>query len=152
MQRIIHSFVRSTICKPKKTIFARFDEGEDLLLSLQKLAEDNDIKAGWFTVIGGLKKFAYGLFENGTYHNIIKTAKHSCFELLPSSGNITIKEGKIFAHCHIIASDEEEGKAFGGHLIEGSIVYPVAEVIMQGFEGEISREFDPKTKFWPIKF
>ncbi len=138
--------------KVLKTVVARIDSGEDLLLSLQKIAEENNIKAGQFSVIGGLKKFAYGLFEHGEYHKIIKEAKRCCFELLPTGGNISIKEGNIFAHCHIIASDEEEGRVFGGHLIEGSIVYPVAEVFMQEVDIEIGRTFDPNNKFWPIKF
>jgi len=136
---------------PRKTIIARIDGGEDLLLSLQKIAEENGIRSGWFTVIGGLKKLAYGLFEHGNYHNIVKDAKKCCFELLPTCGNISIKEGKIFAHCHIIASDEEEGRAFGGHLLEGTIVYPTAEVYMQGCDAEITRTFDAETKFWPMK-
>lgn len=135
----------------KRTIIARIDEGEDLLLSLQKLAEENGIRTGWFSVIGGLKKLSFGLFENGSHHNIIKEAKRCCFELLPTSGNISIKEGKTFAHCHVIASDEETGAASGGHLMEGSIVYPVAEVYMQECDTEIVRELDPQTKFWPMK-
>jgi predicted DNA-binding protein with PD1-like motif len=144
--------MESKVCKPKKLIVARLDAGEDLLLSLQKLAEERDVKGGWFSVIGGVKRLAYGLFENGTYHNIVREAKRCCFELLPTAGNISVKEGKTFAHCHIIASDEEEGKAFGGHLIEGSIVYPVAEVYMQECDVVIKRIFDSNTKFWPLKF
>jgi predicted DNA-binding protein with PD1-like motif len=143
--------MKSMSASPRKTIIARIDGGEDLLLSLQKIAEENGIRSGWFTVIGGLKKLAYGLFEHGNYHNIVKDAKKCCFELLPTCGNISIKEGKIFAHCHIIASDEEEGRAFGGHLLEGTIVYPTAEVYMQGCDAEITRTFDAETKFWPMK-
>lgn len=142
----------SKACNIKRTIAARFDAGEDLLLSLQKLAQENNIKAGFFTVMGGLKKLAYGLFEHGSYHNMVKEAKRCCFELLPTIGNISIKEGKIFAHCHIIASDEETGVASGGHLIEGSIVYPVAEVFMHEIDIEIGRTFDTASKFWPMKF
>ncbi len=139
-------------CKAVRTIAARIDAGEDLLLSLQKLAEENNIKAGFFTVMGRLKKFAYGLFEHGTYHNIVKEAQRCCFELLPTIGNISMKEGKIFVHCHIIASDEETGVASGGHLLEGSIVYPTAEVFMHEVDLEIGRTFDASSKFWPMKF
>ena len=139
-------------CNVKRTIVARVDAGEDLLLSLTKIAEENNMRGGWFTVIGGLKKFSYGLFEDGKYHNVVKEAKKCCFELLPTGGNISIKEGKIFAHCHIIATDEETGLAAGGHLLEGSTVYPTAEVYMQEVDAEIVRQFDPSSKFWPMKF
>lgn len=138
-------------CNIKRTIAARIDAGEDLLKSLTKLAEENNIRAGFFTVMGGLKQFAYGLFEHGSYHNIVREAQRCCFELLPTIGNISIKEGKIFVHCHIIASDEETGLASGGHLIEGSIVYPTAEVFMHEVDIEIGRTFDPASKFWPMK-
>ena len=133
-------------------IVARFDAGEDLLISLQKLAELHGVKGGFFSAIGGLKRFSYGLFEHGNYHNIVKEAKKCCFELLPTFGNISIKEGKTFAHCHIIASNEEDGATFGGHLLEGTIIYPVVEVYMQECDAEINRTFDPQTKFWPLKF
>lgn len=144
--------MKSKVANPKRLIIGRIDSGEDLLLSLQKLAEEHGVEAGWFNVIGGLKRFSYGLFEHGNYHNIVKEAKLCCFELLPTSGNISIREGKIFAHCHIIASDEESGATFGGHLMEGTIVYPVAEVYLQECDAEISRTFDQQTKFWPMKF
>lgn len=138
-------------CSTKRTIVARLDTGDDLLLSLTKIAEENNIRAGWFSVIGGLKKLSYGLFEHGNYHNVIREAKKCCFELLPTGGNITMKEGKIFVHCHIVASDEDEGTSAGGHLMEGSIVYPTAEVYMQEVDAGIDRTFDPSSKFWPMK-
>jgi predicted DNA-binding protein with PD1-like motif len=144
--------MQSKQCNLKRTIIARIDAGEDLLKTLTKIAEDNNIRTGWFSVIGGLKKLSYGLFEHGEYHNVIREAKKCCFELLPTGGNITMKEGKIFVHCHILASDEEEGVASGGHLMEGSIVYPTAEVYMQEVDAKIDRRFDPASKFWPMKF
>ena len=144
--------MESAATSPKRIVIARIDAGEDLLLFLQKLAEEHDVKAGWFSVIGGLKKFSFGLFEHGSYHNIVKEAKRCCFELLPTFGNISIKEGRTFVHCHIIASDEENGAAFGGHLMEGTIVYPTAEVYMQECSTQVNRIFDPQTKFWPMKF
>lgn len=135
----------------RKTIVARLDEGEDLLKALKECAERNNIKCGWFGVIGGLKIFTYGLYENGEYRKISKEAKN-CFELLPTFGNITLKEGEILIHAHVNASDEGQGFSCGGHLMEGSIIHPFAEVIIQEVDATISRAFDPKTKLWPIKF
>ena len=138
-------------CAGVRTIFARFDEGEDLILALKKCAADNEIKSGWFSVIGGLKEFAYGLYEGGEYRKIKKSASH-CFELLPTFGNITMKEGEILIHAHIALADESEGAMFGGHLMEGCKVYPFAEVVMQEVDIEIGRAYDPAKNLWPIKF
>jgi len=138
-------------CKIKRTFVVRLDAGEDILKTLTKMAEENGIKAGTFSLIGGLKKLSCGLFDNGVYHNIIKEAKKYCFELLPTGGNITMKEGKIFVHCHIIAANEEDGTATGGHLLEGTIVYPTAEVVMQELDADIDRAYDAESKFWPMK-
>lgn len=141
--------MKNTICAPKKMIFARFDEGDDLLLFLKRCAEEHNIRSGWFNLIGGLKELAYGLYEKGEYRNIRKTAKH-CFEILPTFGNITQKDGNTFIHAHIIASDEQEGTACGGHLIEGCKIYPFAEVVMQEIDVVIDRAYDPKTNLWPV--
>lgn len=135
----------------KRVVIARFDEGEDLLMTLKKCAEENNIRCGWFSVIGGLKKLAYGLYENGEYRNITKEAEN-CFELLPTFGNITLKNGETLIHAHINASDEDNGTCCGGHLIEGSIIFPFAEVVIQECDGSINRKFDPKTKLWPMNF
>ena len=141
----------SKTCKVVRTVVARLDAGEDLLLSLTKLAEGNNIKAGWFNIIGGLKKIVYGLYEDGKYKNITKEARH-CFELLPTAGNVSIKEGKVLIHAHINATDEEDGTAYGGHLMEGTLVYPFAEVVLYEVDVELGRIFDPKTNLWPMKF
>ncbi len=39
-------------------------------------------------------------------------------------------DGEPFIHAHIIITDSE-GRAYGGHLAEGSEIY-VAETIIQG--------------------
>ena len=139
------------VCNLKRTIVARFDDGEDLLLSLTKCAEENGIKAGYFSLIGALKRFAYGLYEEGKYRSIVKEASH-CFELIPVFGNVSLKEGKALIHAHVACADEEAGGLFGGHLMEGSKIYPFTEVVMQEFDLPLDRTYDPKTNLWPIQF
>lgn len=135
----------------KRTVIARFDEGEDLLKSLQACVEENNIKCGWFNIIGALKVATYGLYENGGRRKISKEAKQ-CFEILSTIGNITLKEGQPMIHAHINLSDEDQGASFGGHLMEGSIIYPLAEVVIQECEDAVERVFDEKTNLWLMKF
>lgn len=144
-------FMESKVSNTKRLIIVRLDAGDDLLLSLQKCAEQHNIKSGWVSMIGGLKQVTYGLYENGTYKNITKKAAH-CLELLPTFGNISLKEGKVLVHIHVNAGDETDGSSFGGHLMEGSLIYPFAEVFIQECDAVLERAFDDKTKLWPIKF
>lgn len=143
--------MKTKLCSSKRTVFARLDAGDDLLLSLKQCATEHGIRSAWFSVIGGLKELAYGLYEQGQYKNIHRTAKH-CFELLPTFGNITQKEGDVLVHAHVIAGNEDDGGAFGGHLLEGSKIYPFAEVVMQEVDITIGRDFDPKLNLWPMRF
>lgn len=129
---------------------ARFDAGEDLVLTLKKCAQEHGIKSAWFNVIGGLKEFTYGLYEKGTYRVITKKAEN-CIELLPTFGNITMKEGELLVHAHVIGGEESEGKTFGGHLMEGSIIFPFAEVIIQEIDPVINRSYDKTTNLWSLK-
>jgi predicted DNA-binding protein with PD1-like motif len=59
-------------------------------------------------------------------------------------GNISLKDNKPMVHAHLTLADEK-GKAFGGHLAPGTIVY-ACEYLIQSFEGAIlKRELDEKT-------
>lgn len=135
--------MESTVCNSKRTIFARFDAGEDLMGSLVECVRKNEIRSGIFSFIGGLKSASYGLYYKGERKEFKKDAAE-CFEILGGAGNITVKENETMIHAHITAADEETGAAFGGHLMEGSIVYPFVEVCIQEFDSIIERKFDSK--------
>jgi len=139
--------MKSIVCKDKRIIVARFDEGEDLLKSLTECAEENDIRSGYFTLIGGLREFRYSIYVEGSRKEFCKTTDNT-FEVLPSGGNITMQEGKVLIHCHVMAASEDG--VYGGHLMEGSIIYPFAEVFMQEIEPVIERRFDEGLNLWPI--
>lgn len=139
------------VCNPKRTLVLRLDIGDDLILSLKEAVKKYNIRCGFFVMIGGLKEITYGLYKEGKHGEIKKTAKN-CFEILSATGNITIKEGDILIHSHILAADEGYGTAFGGHLMEGSKVFPFAEIIIQELDASIDRNFDPKINLWPMKF
>ncbi len=136
---------------PTRIIVARLDEGDDLLLSIQRCAEEHRVTAGVISVIGGLKVASYALYRKGEYFPIKKSAKN-CFELLHLAGNISLREGKVFIHAHLTSGNEANGGAFGGHLLEGSIISPFAELCIQAFDGTISRTFDKEINLWSIKF
>lgn len=142
--------MESKISSPKRLIIARFDEGDDLVLSLKQCATLHNIKAGWLSGIGALKEISFGLYANKAHRSIKREADH-CFEIISLSGNISIKEGELLVHAHITVADDKEGCAFGGHLLEGSKVYPFAEVFIQECDADIRRVLDERINLWAMK-
>ena len=133
----------------EKMRFARFEDGDDLLDCIKKVAEDKKIKAGAFFVIGALKNAVVGFYKEGNHTNI-ELKEH--LEIASCTGNMALgPENEIIVHAHIVVSNEK-GQAFGGHLFQGSRVGPTAELVL--FEGEgilLQRTYDVRTKLKLLK-
>jgi predicted DNA-binding protein with PD1-like motif len=127
-----------------RMLFSRIPEGEDLAEAINKRAEDSGVKAGIFIVIGTLKEVVLGYYKEGQYESIRLTGP---LEIASCMGNIAVDEkGEVIIHAHLAVSNEN-GQAFGGHLMKGSYVDATAElVIIEGLGRGLQRVFDEKTK------
>ena len=132
----------SSFCKMR--IFpCRLRPGNDVRKSLETLVARCNIKAGIIlTSVGSLSKVVVRLSNDK-----VKTFSGN-FEILSLAGTLSV-EG---AHLHICFSDKE-GKAFGGHLKPGSIVYTTAEIVIGDIENCVfRRKPDQKTGFDELEF
>jgi len=127
-----------------KMCFSRILEGEDLAEAIKKRVEETGIKAGVFFLIGTLKEVVLGYYKEGQYKSIHLDGP---LEIASCMGNIAVDEKEeLIIHAHLIVSDEK-GKAFGGHLMNGSHVGATAElVIIEGVGVNLRRVLDEKTK------
>jgi len=65
-------------------------------------------------------------------------------EILRLAGNVSLMNGEPMVHAHIILADSE-GKAYGGHVAPGTVVF-ACEYIIQAFERiEFERVRDVET-------
>ena len=110
----------------KNVFIFRLHENDDLLVSIKNLASKNNITSGMFYLIGAVKVAKFAFFENGAYKNI---EMNESMEILSCLGNIATNDGEIIIHAHI-SFGNSEGKAFGGHLIEGSIIAPLVKICL----------------------
>lgn len=136
--------MKATQCRVKGTIVARLERGEDLYACLTKLARDNAIRNGCFQVMGALGRAKVGIFEDGKYEWV---SHEGSLEISSCVGNIAVKEGVPFVHCHAVLNDEK-GTFLGGHVGEGCIADPTAEIHVTVYEGELNRRFDDQTGLW----
>ena len=104
-----------------KTFAFRLFPGQLLREEIQRFVDERDIKAGVIlTCVGNLQKAVLRMADA----SIVKTFEGT-FEIVSCVG--TVEKGDC--HIHISVSDEE-GKTFGGHLKNGSVVGITAEVVI----------------------
>lgn len=116
-----------TESKTGKTFFIRLDENEDLLNAIKEGAEQNKIQAGFFFLIGTVKKAVLGFYKEGK-HKPIHIA--GPLEIVCCMGNISKREdGELVVHAHIAVSNEQ-GATFGGHALPGCIIDVIGQLVL----------------------
>ena len=128
--------------KTNKELIVRLKHDTDVIQSIIELARNKGVEAGSFTAIGALKRAKLGYYDqkNHKYREIKIDSPH---EMVSCIGNVSLKEGEIFAHMHVVLADEK-GNTKAGHLFEG-IVFSV-EVHLRQLEGpKLERKYDEVT-------
>jgi predicted DNA-binding protein with PD1-like motif len=118
-------------------IVSRMTPGNDLKRGLEDLIHLYEFKSGIILCIVGSLNKAVLRMSNGN-----KKLFKGLFEIVSAEGTIT-KDG---IHIHISISDTE-GNVFGGHLLEGCIIYTTAEIAIIKSKMYFERSYDPKTGY-----
>lgn len=124
--------------------------GCDLLEELSNLATELGVSLGRIEAIGAVQKARIGFYNQETRGYQFSSFDHP-MEITKLAGNISLKDGKPFVHAHITLSDES-GKAYGGHLATGTVVF-ACEFVLEAFDGPaFNRCFDEETglPLWSI--
>jgi len=129
--------------KTDRVFFARFIENEDLLEALTDFVRKVNVKVGFFSLIGSLKRARLGFFDGVNYQTV---EIDKPLEIVSCVGNISLnEEDQVVVHAHMVVSDEK-GEAFGGHLLRGCIVSFTAEmVLVVCTQTRLRRALDKKT-------
>ena len=137
--------------KQKKIIMGRLRHGADLLEELTDICKKGNIVLGGIKAIGAVQKACIGFYDQEKReYKYIKIDKP--LEITNLTGNISIKDNNPFVHAHITLADSK-GRAFGGHLSQGTIVF-ACECVIEVLEGPVfERGFDQETglSLWEIK-
>jgi hypothetical protein len=134
-------------------IYIRVDKDEEVIETLLKVCEKEEIKTAHFKGIGGCDKIDIQTYipEKEEFISHIKTGT---IEMLTLDGNISPEDdGSLFVHAHSSFSylENNEIKMIGGHLKQAFIKY-TAEIILTPAKSTISRMTDPKTgiRVWEL--
>lgn len=139
-----------TMVSTGRKFMGRLAQGDDLLLALEKLARAHGLKLGEVRALGSVSKARLGYYDQAAQ-------KFEFFELdrpleiLALVGNLSLKDDQPLVHAHLTLADKD-GRALGGHLAEGTIVFACEFVIQEYQSAEpMVRQFDAKTglSLWP---
>ena len=132
-----------------RVVVVRLAPGTDLLKEIQAACERYQIHNGVvISAIGSLKQVRFCDVEalpekkcGYGYGRIL--ALDETIELTGAGGVIcSDAEGNINLHIHICMSDKN-GKAYGGHLVEGTEVLMTADIVLGEIEGiSMLREYN----------
>ena len=141
--------MRSAEGRLGRVVVMRLAPGADLLQGIQEACEKYQIHNGVIiSAIGSLRQVRFCDVEplpdrkcGVGYGKIL--ALDETVELTGAGGVIcSDADNNINLHIHISMSDKN-GKAYGGHLVEGSIVLMTADIVLGEIEGiSMLREYD----------
>jgi len=128
--------------------FVSLDQGEDLLDGLNRAVAELGFEAATIQVIGGLDAAQVGYFDPERKQYLPTSTGH--VEISSGLGNLSIRDGEPFIHLHLVVTGPD-GKAVGGHAMEGCIAF-VVEAYLRALSGPPPvREERPGMglKVWP---
>lgn len=125
--------------KFKNQYVIRLDRDEEIVESLKKIADKENIKLAYLTGIGAVGKVTAGVFD--TKEKVFKGHTwEGDLEVVSIGGNINTMNGETYVHFHISAADEQ-GNVFGGHLQE-AVISGTGELVLTEIDGTVDRKFD----------
>jgi predicted DNA-binding protein with PD1-like motif len=128
--------------KERNLIVFRFEDGKDVIESLNRVAKEHNIQSGIIiNGIGMLRNFEISFYsrEKAGYvtHKFNEPA-----ELLSISGNISLCNDETFFHLHVALAKEDQN-ALGGHLKKATVHNTLEGAIVKLSEIKLTR--DPET-------
>jgi len=128
----------------RKVHLGRIAKGADLLLSLNDVCREREIRSGVVSLLGAVScaVLMYYRQETKRYETLPDITEGR--EIIAGTGNVSMKDGAPFTHLHLLLADEQGGTA-AGHLAEGTIVFACEYAIMELDGPALERAHDGDT-------
>lgn len=146
--------VESFPCRVDGIIAWRVDAGGDLYNCLKaRILKDEAYPAYIPGMVGTVRRasIAYYLTEKKQFH-INMVATPTGLELVSGSGTVSLEEGKLMPHIHVVVADHT-GNAYGGHLFPGTVVKEYVEGLLLKLKGvRFERRYSEEIKTTKLRF
>ena len=119
-------------------------KGQEIIATITEFCETHNIKSGNVSGIGGVDQIRLYYYDNDLKDYVAKDFSGRNFEIISLNGNISLLDGKPFAHIHIALGDSDYSM-FGGHL-KSAVVGVTCEVFITMTDGQLTRSYDEVCK------
>jgi len=130
------------------TVVVALTPGEEIIASLRTVAEEQQIKGGWFTGLGSTSDVEIAFFDPQRKEYLPRRFEEA-MEIGSLVGNLSLLEGEPHVHAHVTVSGMEL-IAFTGHLNRG-IVGTACEICIRRLKGALPRVRDAAAGFSPLQ-
>lgn len=131
------------------TYIVRLDVGDEIMASLKKIVETENIKLAQINGLGGASDFTIAV-RNPDTKSYDPMDYKGRYEVANIHGNVTTLDGKPYLHVHI-GCGNEKGEYRGGHLLR-CVIGATAEIFITTYEGIVDRQVEDKTGLNVFKF
>ncbi len=129
--------------KHVRYIIGKCRKDADLLEEITSLCAAEGVKLGRVEALGAAQKARLAFYDQDVREYRFFELDEP-LEITNLVGNVSLKDGEPIVHAHVTLSDAE-GRAYGGHLAPGTIVFS-CEFCVQVLEGpELIRGLDEQT-------
>ena len=117
----------------------RLDPGEEIVASLTRLVEQENVQLGTVSALGAAGDVTIGIF-NTKEKQYYSQRYQGDYEISALVGNVTRKEGEPYLHLHITIGNPVTGEVHAGHLTAATISATL-ELFLQVWDGSVGRKF-----------
>lgn len=126
-----------------KIVCRRLLKGQDLLVAIQTIAEEENLLGA--VVLSAVGCLSQARLRDATGVNIQEIDRH--LEIVSLTGTVS----KVRCHLHISLSGEDL-QTTGGHLVPGCMVNTTCELVLMETGWIYGKEDDPETGYREIVF
>ena len=117
----------------------RLDPGEEIVASLTRLVEQENVQLGTVSALGAAGDVTIGIF-NTREKQYYSQRYQGDYEISALVGNVTRKEGEPYLHLHITIGNPVTGEVHAGHL-SSAVISATLELFLQVWDGQVGRKF-----------
>ncbi|MGI6462550.1 MAG: PPC domain-containing DNA-binding protein [Candidatus Scatomorpha sp.] len=132
-------------------IIVRLDPGDELVSSLLKIAEKENILFANVTGIGASNNLVVGVYDIDDRQYYKRRFDDRNYEIVSLVGNINRMDGESYVHVHATIGSPRSSHCEGGHLNEAYISV-TAEIVLDVIKAEVGRKYSEEIGLNIFKF